>query len=411
MAKLSDPHLEDIRRDVQQAAALPLERAITLPRQAYVDEDYFRHEAETVLEADWLCVAHISQLKGPGSFLTVDLLDEPLMVIRDKVGTPRVLSRVCPHRAMDIMPEGFDYPRKGITKKLICPYHSWVFEFDGRLKACPEMQQVEDFQKSDWKLAEIRSEIWEGFVFVNLSGDAPPLAKQYADFRSIIAPWKAAEMQVVIELEWDCAFNWKVMIENWIESYHHLGIHNQTLQPMMPAKNTWTEPEHPHFIRCHLPFKPKLAEEVKLAALGKAKAAGFTQVPGLSLREQVEWGLYVGYPCFMFLTMRDRLIWYRLQPISADRCKLLTTTLVRPESLQAPGYEETLAAETRMLTDFHREDMVVNTAVQRGLRSSYVVRGRLSRLEAPVWLIQRYLAARFQGHYPGAAPGYVTAAE
>jgi phenylpropionate dioxygenase-like ring-hydroxylating dioxygenase large terminal subunit len=399
----------EISRKLQDAAALPLERATTLPRQVYTDEDYFRYEAETVLKADWLCIAHVSQIKQPGSFLTIDLFDEPLLVIRDKAGDVRVLSRVCPHRAMDIMPEGFDYPRTGSTNKLVCPYHRWTFELDGRLKACPEMQQAADFKKSDWKLAEVRSEIWEGFVFVNMSGAAPPLADQYADFRNIVAPWKAAEMEVVIEQEWDCAFNWKVMIENWIESYHHLGIHHQTLQPMMPAKNTWVEPEHPHFIRCHLPYKPKLADEIESS--GGARPAGFTPVPGLSLGEQTEWGLYVGYPCFMFLTMRDRLIWYRLQPISADRCKLLTTTLVTSESLKAPGYAETLASETKMLTDFHLEDMVVNTAVQRGLRSSYVVTGRLSHLEAPVWMIQRYLAARAQGHYPGAKSEYVTAAE
>jgi hypothetical protein len=53
------------------------------------------------------------------------------------------------------------------------------------------------------------------------------------------------------------------------------------------------------------------------------------------------------------------------------------------------------------MRDFHLEDMMVNTAVQRGLHSSKVVRGRLSHLEEPVWLIQRYLAARAEGRYPG----------
>lgn len=394
--------VQEISDKIQEAAALPLDRATTLPQQAYTSEEYFNYEVDAVLKADWICLGHVSQLKDPGSFLAVDLFDEPLLVVRDKTGPIRVLSRVCPHRAMDIMPEGFDYPRRGKTGRLVCPYHRWTFEFDGRVKACPEMQQAADFKKSDWKLAEIRSEIWEGFVFVNLSGTAPPLSRQYEDFRRVIAPWKAAELQVVIELEWDCAFNWKVMIENWIESYHHLGIHHSTLQPMMPARNTWTEPEHPHFIHCHLPFKPKLAEEIRQIAEGEVEGSGgFATVPGLSVREQVEWRLFVGYPCFMFLTTRDRLLWYRLLPVSAERCKLLTTTLVRPESLDAPDYAETLKAETKMLTDFHMEDMVVNTAVQRGLHSAHVVRGRLSHLEMPVWLIQRYLAARSQGRYPG----------
>jgi len=404
--------VEHIRREVEAAAALPLERATTLPKQAYTDEGYFRFEAETALKADWICVAHVSQLKQPGSFITVDLLDEPLLVTRAKTGAIHVLSRVCPHRAMDIMPEGFDYPRAGRASKLVCPYHSWTFEFDGRLKSCPEMHQVADFEKSDWKLAEIRSAVWQGFVFVNLSGEAPALADQYADFAPLVAPWRMDELEVVIELEWDCPFNWKVMIENWIESYHHLGIHNATLNPMMPAKNTWTEPEHPHFIHCHLPFKQKYVTEIERATKGGPQPAGFTPIPGLPLADQIQWNLYIGYPCFMLATMRDRVIWYRLLPVSAERCKLLTTTLVQPESRAAADYAETLAAETKMLTDFHLEDMVVNTAVQRGLHSSYVVRGRLSHLEMPVWLIQRYLAARGHGRYPGDDPQlFGTAAE
>src|SRR6185436_20920646 len=109
------------------------------------------------------------------------------------------------------------------------------------------------------------------------------------------------------------------------------------------------------------------------------------------------------YPCFMFLTMRDRVLWYRLLPISAERCKLTTSMLVMPENMRNPNFADLVESESRMLRDFHLEDMLVNTAVQRGLRSRKAVRGRLSHLEEPIWLIYRYLAARVQGHYPAKA--------
>jgi phenylpropionate dioxygenase-like ring-hydroxylating dioxygenase large terminal subunit len=105
----------------------------------------------------------------------------------------------------------------------------------------------------------------------------------------------------------------------------------------------------------------------------------------------------------MVLTAPDRVIWYRLQPESADRCRLLTTILVTRESLQQPDYSDRLASETQMLREFHIEDMLVNSAVQSGLRSRHAVRGRLSHLEEPIWLIQRYLAARTGGSYPAPA--------
>jgi phenylpropionate dioxygenase-like ring-hydroxylating dioxygenase large terminal subunit len=390
-----------IRDEIIRAAALPLANAVTTPRGAYVDEEYFRFEAKTILEAGWLCVGHISQMKTPGSFVAIDLLDEPIVLVRGSDDVIRALSRVCVHRAMDIMPEGERYPRTGRTPLLMCPYHHWTYELDGRLKGCPEMHRAENFRRADWRLAEFRCEVWEGFIFVNLNGDASPLTEQYADFAKLIAPWRTAEMEIVIALEWECAFNWKVMIENWMESYHHLGTHNATLNTVMPAQGTWAEPEHPYFIRCHLPYGEAPRTELRQAEASGAAIPGFRPIPGLTFEQRAEWGLYLGYPCFMFLTTRDRVIWYRLQPISAGRCKLLTTTLVSRESLAAPDFAETLVRETKMLSDFHREDMEVNAAVQRGLKSEKAVRGRLSHLEEPVWLIQRFLAARARGTCPG----------
>lgn len=385
---------------IEDAASRPLSRAVTFPPAAYTDEDYFAFEAKQVLETGWLCVAHVSELKEPGSFVAIDLLGEPLVVTRDASNDIRVLSRVCPHRSMDIMPEGFTFPRTGSAKRLTCPYHLWSFDLDGKLKGCAHMQRVEDFNKDEWALASFRSEVWKGFVFVNLDGKAAPVAEQYADFAKALEPWKTEEMEVVISLDWDCEFNWKVMIENWMESYHHIGAHSETLNKTMPGQNTWTEPEHPHFIRAHLPFKDRIREEIEEALQKGETLPGFRPIPGLPLEGHVEWGLYVAYPCFMLLTTHDRVLWYRLLPESAGTCKLQTMTLVPKESKEAPDYAETLAAETKMLSDFHQEDMLVNIAVQRGLRSRTVVQGRLSHLEEPVWLIQRYVAARLKGSYP-----------
>lgn len=384
--------VETICADIIATAARPLARSQTLPRAAYLSEAYFAHEAEAVLAANWLCVAHVSQLPEIGSYLALDLLDEPLVVVRGNDSAIRVLSRVCPHRAADILHECFKTPEHGTLKRFQCPYHAWVFSLEGRKLAAMHMDKAEGFEEGDWKLSEIRTEIWHGFVFVNLDGKAEPLAEQYAGFGDSIAPWNTASIEVAITLEWECDFNWKVMVENWIESYHHMGAHLQTLQVTMPARSTWTEAEQPGFIHCHLPFRPANAAEIRDAVAEGRALPGFTPIAGLPVERQVEWGLYLGHPCFMFLTMRDRVLWYRLQPVSAERCKLVTMTLVAPEAREAPDYEATLTAETEMLAAFHLEDMAVNTAVQAGLRSKHVVRGRLSHLEEPVWMIQRFIA-------------------
>jgi phenylpropionate dioxygenase-like ring-hydroxylating dioxygenase large terminal subunit len=392
--------LAQIAADVAAVAARPLERATALPREAYVDEAFFQLEVERVFRPDWLCVAHVSELPETGDYVALELLGEPLIAIRGKDGAVRVLSRVCAHRAMDIMPDGSGFPRKGSTRLLSCPYHAWTYELDGRLRGCPHMQNAAGFDRADWPLPEVRSEVWNGFVFVNLDGKAAPLFEQYADFDRQIAPWNVQDMVVAISMDWECEFNWKVMVENWLESYHHIGAHQTTLNPMMPGENTWTEPEHPHFIRAHLPFTEALRAEVRRALAGETPEPGFRPVPGLTEAQQMEWGLFVGCPSFMFLTMRDRVLWYRLAPISAGRCRLQTLTLVTRETAADPAFPAMLESETPLLRDFHMEDMVINAGVQKGLASTFAGRGPLSHLEEPLWLLQRYVAARLSGTYP-----------
>lgn len=386
--------VQALLRDLQQAAALPLAQARTLDPACYTDRAYFELEKKLVLNAGWLCAGHVSQLPETGAFVPVDFLDEPVLLLRGEDGGITALSRVCPHRGADVLLDGEETGCGVFTGKITCGYHRWVFGLDGALRAAPQMQKADAFDPKDWRLAPIRSEVWHGFIFVNLDGAAPPLEGDFAAFGQIVAPWKLQELQLVISMDWECAFNWKVMVENWIESYHHLGPHTKTLNPLMPAQDSWTEQPAAKFIHAHLPMTGREAQPLLEIIRQGGSGDGFLPLPGLNAAQQSEWNLFVGFPCFMLLLARDRAIWYRLQPISPERCRLTTTTLVSRASLAMPNYEAVLAAETAMLRDFHLEDMTVNAAVQRGLRSSHAVQGRLSHLEEPVWQFHRQLAAR-----------------
>jgi len=207
-------------------------------------------------------------------------------------------------------------------------------------------------------------------------------------------------MKLVIAREWDCSFNWKVLVENFMESYHHLGIHHKTLQPMMPARDTWTEQERRHFVRAHLPYKDSVREEYReFAATGDFSSA-LPPLPGLDETQQSEWGLFLIHPTFLLATAPDRVIWYRLQPLGPDRLRLLTTTLVAPETMSLPNFAQLRELTAKQLTDFHLEDMQVCPAVPRGFYASGWQPGRLSHLEMPVWLFHRYLAARIRNQWP-----------
>lgn len=395
--------LEEILEEVRRTADLPLEQGRTFPAEAYTSPEFLDWEVEHVLGAGWICLAHMSQIPKPGDFVNVDALGEPLIVVHGKDGAVRILSRVCPHRAMDIMPPGFGYdghgpadaregsPGCGHTRLFLCPYHHWSFELDGSLKGCPEMHRVEGFRRDEIGLKTFRCEVWNGFVFLNLSGTAAPVAEQYAELGEDLAGWKCGDMTLVIAKEWDCPFNWKVLVENFMEAYHHLGAHCKTLQLLMPAKNTWTAGERAHSMRVNLPFKENTAADPE------------KDFPGISTLppDQIsQMAVYLGQPSFLLFTGPDRVFWYRIEPITPDRSRLLTTCLVNDDALADPGYAGKLAEAEKMLVDFHLEDMEVCTAVQRGYYAKGCQRGRLSHLEMPVWLFQRYIAARARNTYP-----------
>lgn len=404
--------VEQIQAEIQRIAELPLAKATTLPSQAYTSQEFFDWEVDHIFRNDWLPLAHVSQIPAAGDFLNIDMLGEPLIVVRGKEDRIRVLSRICPHRAMDIMPEGFGYSGHGIgdakegqpgcghARLFMCPYHAWTFELDGRLKGSPEMQKTEEFERDAWGLKEFRCEVWNGFVFVNLDGTAPDLNDRLTGLSEVLAPWCLDEMKMVIQMEWDCPFNWKVLAENFMESYHHMGAHAKTLQPMMPAKGTWNEEERPAYVRAHLPLKDALVAEIESALARGEHPHGFPKIESLSDELCKEWHLFLVHPLMLMSANPDRLIFYRMMPLGPDRMKLLTTTLVPASTTEHPDWPAMLESETKRLRDFHLEDMEVCTAVQRGFYASGYQRGRLSYLEMSVWLIQRYLAARTRGVLP-----------
>lgn len=262
------------------------------------------------------------------------------------------------------------------------------------------MQQAESFEGGAWSLATFRTEVWHGFVFVNLDGNASPLHERYADMAGVLAPWIESDLQLAIQIRWDCPFNWKVLAENFMESYHHMGAHAKTLQPAMPARGTWTEEERAGYIRAHLPIKPERVEQMRRREAEGLFPEGLPAIPFLPEALKQEWNLFMGFPLFMLMASQDRLIWYRMEPLAPDRMGLLTTILVPRSTVERDDWPQLHEAETAMLKLFHMEDMEVCTAVQRGFYSAACQRGRLSHLEMPVWLIHRFIAARARGAWP-----------
>lgn len=383
--------LSGVIRAISETAARPLHEARALPAAAYTDPGYFAWECEHVLAGQWQSVAHVSQLPQPGDFVNLEVLGERISVVRDEEGVIRVLSRVCAHRGMDVMPPESGHAGQGNCKQFRCPYHHWVYGLDGRLRGAPLMKDHPDVAAGGLALRSFRSEVWQGFVFMTFNPELPSVAELYAGLDHHLARWRMHELEMVVDLEWDCPFNWKVLVENFMEPYHHAGAHHAIFQPIMPAQGCWTETAADHYTVCHLPLSEQLQNLVRA---GAPQLMTFTAIDGLRPEDYLEWTVYLGAPDFLLFVAPDRVYWYRIEPRAAGRMVLRTTLLVHPSARALPEFDRLVAEETEVLKRFHLEDMEVCGAVQTGLASRSYRPGPLALLEEPIWQFQRYLARR-----------------
>ncbi|WP_176256778.1 aromatic ring-hydroxylating oxygenase subunit alpha [Derxia lacustris] len=372
--------LDALLAEVARIGSQPLEEAQTFPPSAYTHPGLFALEVEKIFKPGWICVAHVSQLRSKGDYQTLNLLGELMVIVNDGERI-RVLSRICPHRWAPLV-EGC-----GNARSFACPFHKWTFALDGKCLNAPLMEEARGFDAADYPLPEYRSEVIGGFVYVNLDGKAESLAPQIADMAASMASWQTDKLALAIDLQYECEFNWKIVVETFMECYHHLGAHAASFEPNFPARMSWVEDSRPAWTLGHAAPRPG-REEV-------AFQYGLPHFPGLSGEsEQQAFRLYYVYPFHLMHVMPDRVIWFRVQPVAADRTLLQTYVLLHPDTLQMENYDEVIAQQTAIQHAINLEDIGVNAMQQIGAHSGMVKPGRLSHLEKAIWQLNRYVAAK-----------------
>ena len=360
-----------------RAARLPLAQASALPARCYTDPALYAREVERIFRREWLCIGREDQLPRAGDYQSFELLGDPLVAVRGDDGAIRVLSRVCRHRSMPVV-EG-----AGNRRSFQCPYHLWTYALDGRLVGAPDMQRAEGFDRARCALPALRVETWQGWIFASFDPAAEPLAPRLEPLRRVIEPYRPAAMRTSEPLVFEHEWNWKVMVENFVESYHHQGTHRETLQPIVPASGTHADDADGGFVVLHNPTKD-----------GAPVPAVFPATPGLTPAQRAEFVVGAVFPFHLFSVQHDSLVWYALEPRSVDRFVLRIHACTPPEAEADAAHAGKVAGMRGFLDAIHREDMVACAGVQAGLRSSLAAPGRLSHLEKGIWQLNQWVLDR-----------------
>ena len=142
----------------------------TLSREHYLDSGPYQREFSAIFSCGWVCVGRAETLSAPGDYQAQRFGDQSIVVLRGEDLELRAFYNVCRHRG-NIVASG-----SGNKSRFSCSYHAWTYDLKGQLVGAPHMQDVEGFDLSSCALPAFQTEIWQGFLFVNLSGDATPLA-------------------------------------------------------------------------------------------------------------------------------------------------------------------------------------------------------------------------------------------
>jgi len=244
-----------------------------LSAAAYNSADYLEQERKTVFAQSWVCVGLASDVPNPGDVYPTDVAGMPIVLVRDgrkateakvteakvteakatearmsenatdspidkaidvdktigkaaETVSLRAFHNICRHRGLQLVNQPCN-----VQGNLRCPYHSWTYKLDGRLKSTPHFggyykDTYEGFDRTAKGLVPIRCEQWLDMVFVNLSGDAPPL-KEY--LQPIVERWSIYDLTQLRrepkEVGLECNANWKLAVENFSESYHLSWVH------------------------------------------------------------------------------------------------------------------------------------------------------------------------------------------
>ena len=199
------------------------ELSYTLPGHYYYDREIYEREKEEIWFKTWQFVGLERDIMEPGAFLTEDVIDQKIFVVRGKDKRLRAFYNACMHRGHTLL-EG-----TGNVRMITCPFHAWTYDFEGKLKAAGNSENVAGFDVEDFCLSEVQVEAFAHMVFVNLDTDAPSLASLAGDLERDLDETvpNFADMKLGRRDLRDLDCNWK-FIPDQNECYHcphlHVGV-------------------------------------------------------------------------------------------------------------------------------------------------------------------------------------------
>ncbi|HEY3027249.1 MAG TPA: aromatic ring-hydroxylating dioxygenase subunit alpha [Pyrinomonadaceae bacterium] len=372
-ARVMDP-LQEIIKSYDANAAL--EKAWTIPAPWYTDQRIYELELQTVFARSWQMVGRLDQVSEPGQYLTTEIANEPVVIVRGGDNALRGFFNVCRHHAAAVMTEP-----EGRANQLRCPYHGWTYSLEGELKGTPDFSGVCDFERSSNGLVPVETAVWEKWILVKIENgidraqDAQPSLADFlgADLVSQIRPLDLDNLHWMERRHYTFDCNWKVFVDNYLDGGYHVPHLHKGLDSVLDYSNYTIENGE----RFCLQSSPIVSEgaEPETGAVRKGTRALY----------------YWIYPNFMINWYDGAMDTNLVIPRGIDKTEVIFDFYF--PDISAAARERNLAS-VEVGQRIQDEDEAICRSVQRGLSSRAYKAGRLSvRREAGEHLFHRLLYA------------------
>ena len=327
-------------------------------------------EGERLFNKGWFAIGFVKDLPQPGSVKPVNYFKNPLLLIRSTQDKKiRVFQNVCRHRGMTLIEE--PTVLKGAIR---CPYHSWCYKQTGEVLATPHIggpgyNYHTKIDKSELSLIEVRSHIWRDVIFVNPDGRAPPFEEVH---KPLLDRWKVFDQLMYSDMS-DSSFkldvhtNWKLAVENYLESYHLPWIH--------PGLNSYSKLEDHENIVEYGHYSGQISNKyIPRYSTGKY----FTEFQNLGSEWDTKGEYIVLFPNLILGVQKDHVFSLIIEPLGVGNIRENIEIYYSDPSMLSDEYQQTRRENANLWKTVFEEDIFVVEGMQKGRYAKGFDGGRFS---------------------------------
>jgi nitrite reductase/ring-hydroxylating ferredoxin subunit len=355
-------HERSLLDQIQDVAKLSFSEGRGLPPAAYLDEEVFALEQLKLFDRSWQFVGHVSEVPASGHWIARSVTKTPVLVWRDEENSIKAFANTCRHRNATIA------SGCGKSRKITCPYHAWTYDQSGRLIAAPHTN-IERLGPQDRQLVQLATCEWLGLIFVSLEKPAA-LSLELQELGTALHNKVTNDLQILWHETERMQVNWKVFVENFMESYHLFAVHPVTLNRTTPTSD----------VKCYPGTDTFAMHQLSVRGTDR-RLTGEKEV------------LACVFPNTLIASNHETTVVVSVEPLDVANIILKVHALGSSKYIDlSGGLEQASRMHRERFYDFHEEDRKILSNVTIGLNSRYAQEPPLTELERPIYDFVRYVA-------------------